>query len=270
MIDTSKAVRPCVEELAGQFNFDTQVKTYKPLYHCWDIINNLKPTFVFNGVNIGNNHDGTFTLSGTSTRSSTTELTTIPIPLTLKNITPTFTKVGETQTIVRFGKLLSCSTAIVDNALSSSVSIKHYLVATYTIDGVAKEVTTQLSNLPLSLPIATINLSIAINEPFTTFELQSCSLQISVRIPAGELSCTFSTLIFDLSELANVSTYDEFSQIIVDSNSLLNIMHGADLINTINSTLLENWLWNYTNESFNVSYCNQAADVMYMPIKMCL
>ena len=96
MIDTSKAVRPCVEELAGWIN-DKYVGETPTQLLVWPDIRSYftEGTIQSGNATVTNNDNGTFTISGSVTNNQTLTLgSNIPIKTTIIESPPTTHSLG--------------------------------------------------------------------------------------------------------------------------------------------------------------------------------
>lgn len=266
MIDTSKAVRPCVEELAGWVNTGLIPYSVQPLFHWWDVKDYFKESATNSGVTYTNNNDGTFNVSGNAVANRTYALNTSPIPLHYKpkNDVKLEYIQSTNYTIVTYGVLLVFTIPHALNTYTGNASLAIQTIADVTING-----NTSTINTTTLMPIGTlacmnVPLSGAISGNVTATDISvdydSIKFNLTYRyIRSGSVNVRHALIFFDLCEIVNSESIVETitklhlnEAVDLTQKYLLEaVRHTTDIVSTIQFTVLENYLWKIFDGSFS-------------------
>lgn len=269
MIDTSKAVRPCVEELAAYVNNSYVPYSPQPMFRWWDVAQYFTSgETAFRGTTVTNNNDGTFTVSGTFTSTGALSLSSqITIPFHNRN--PKIIKQPLGGYNIVLGSVACFFNTILHEQSTAELAIFLNFTINVTINGVQ-------STKTMSSPFR-VNASVGVNPlQFLLTELPEGStievdptikLQFTLRsVSTGSCNLTFSILTFDTLELYGTDSVDNFYNMFYPFSPtqkvLYAVRHCPEIINTVNMCMLEHALWKKFNGEFLVQ-CNNVSTTIF-------
>ena len=261
MIDTSKAVRPCVEELAAQLNLGIKPQAVKPLFHWWDVKDCFKATTTVNGVTITNNDDGTFSLHGTCTRQSAFQMVQTEIPLNLQTLIPRVRYISGSGFTTWYTCIIITMTDVL-NTINPPVGtgIIGYTKTTFSVNGESHQntVPTISSNfLDASTALAYIYSTLSGDHTNESFEYYSTSIgSLALSLRPGEYNTKFSFNCVDLGAYANIDTFEALLNKTSNVDDKINLYDALNIRTLIDQTKFENAMWKFTNANFNIEYSN--------------